>query len=750
MDECILKALIRSVSDIGYDALHLAMNLHQCDDVVQSIVEAESDINERHNINNTCFRALTEGQLPFVKLFLEVGFEMKRFLTPNRLAQLYEHTLESSDNTSSPLLRLLNKTVGPRDSYSLDDIYFTIYYYTLAYPVKSLVDLPDDTLAQGNIADNKQGGDSPTLNDPSQSKPTILQKGFEDPFRELCFWSLFSLQPQLCQFFWSKAKDPLILSLMCARLWHQMYNCLSIGEMDLKEEVSPLVDEYTQLALLCLEEYQSTNMDLSSYLLTYKNPKFGGIDLIDVAGFTDNKDFIATSDAQICIEHKWKKGMRCSFRGIIFSVLCPPSIPSIYSENLSAPLMGTGAGGEGDSNDNGLSLEEEILLLEQQSQLIIQRQRQQLLKQQEVDKQKTEQQRKSAASLNGDPAQSPASVIKSQPQEPRESHSKLPKKSKKSKSIKKDKNRKEAGEKAGLIGNIADGGCGGGDGNTDTALDEMTSQPNEKSVNQDDCNFDSLPSVRFAEPKKSSGPTSSTSSAPGSLFRRLSDIKSIGRSPHGSIVPSGDKSQNGGGGLEGTGEMDELSVIGGMGQLDDNTGVQLRQTTYSQFYHAPATKFFLHISMYFLFLVIYTYFYCYENKPGLLDNKWKLTIFIYMLSYVIEIIWHFHQGDIGIKVKLLIWCSSEWNLLDVTYLSMGLVAFFCSVDHGWPMTIARALYGLTSILMWIRLLRFYLANEKLGSMWIMIRRMLWETLIFMTHMGIMIIASGISLYCINN
>ena len=72
-----------------------------------------------------------------------------------------------------------------------------------------------------------------------------------------------------------------------------------------------------------------------------------------------------------------------------------------------------------------------------------QRQRQQLLKQQEVDKQKTEQQRKSAASLNGDPAQSPASVIKSQPQEPRESHSKLPKKSKKSKSIKKDKNRKE-------------------------------------------------------------------------------------------------------------------------------------------------------------------------------------------------------------------------------------------------------------------------------------------------------------------
>ena len=97
----------------------------------------------------------------------------------------------------------------------------------------------------------------------------------------------------------------------------------------------------------------------------------------------------------------------------------------------------------------------------------------------------------------------------------------------------------------------------------------------------------------------------------------------------------------------------------------------------------------------------------------------------------------------------MIWCSSEWNLLDVTYLTFGIVAFFFSISQGWPMVFARALYGITSILMWIRLLRFYLASEKLGSMWIMIRRMLWETIIFMTHMGIMILASGISLYCIN-
>ena len=87
-----------------------------------------------------------------------------------------------------------------------------------------------------------------------------------------------------------------------------------------------------------------------------------------------------------------------------------------------------------------------------------------------------------------------------------------------------------------------------------------------------------------------------------------------------------------------------------IGQLDDTTGVSLKQTTYSQFYQAPVTKFFLHISMYFIFLLIYTYFYCYENAPGYL-NSWKITIFVYMLSYVIEIIWHFCQGDIGFKVS---------------------------------------------------------------------------------------------------
>ena len=93
---------------------------------------------------------------------------------------------------------------------------------------------------------------------------------------------------------------------------------------------------------------------------------------------------------------------------------------------------------------------------------------------------------------------------------------------------------------------------------------------------------------------------------------------------------------------------EEADVL--IGQLDDTTGVSLKQTSYSQFYQAPVTKFFLHISMYFIFLLIYTYFYCYENEPGYL-NSWKITIFVYMLSYVIEIIWHFCQGDIGFKVS---------------------------------------------------------------------------------------------------
>ena len=282
IDECILKALIRSVSDLGCDALQLAMNLHQCDDVVQSIVEAESDINNRKNIDDTCFRALIEGQLPFVKLFLEVGFEMKRYLTPMRLSTLYQHTIENS----TPLLKLLEKTVGPKDIYNLDDVYFMVYYYTLGCPSKSLVDLPD--------SDNK---------------------GFEDPFRELCFWSLFSLKPELVNYFWSKAKNPLIIALMLVKLWEEIYNCLTIDEMDLKEEIEPLMEEYGELALKCLEEYQETNQDLNHFILMFRNPTFGYIDLIDVAGFTDNKDFIATSDAQICIENKWKSGMRCSLKG---------------------------------------------------------------------------------------------------------------------------------------------------------------------------------------------------------------------------------------------------------------------------------------------------------------------------------------------------------------------------------------------------------------------------------------------------
>ena len=53
------------------------------------------------------------------------------------------------------------------------------------------------------------------------------------------------------------------------------------------------------------------------------------------------------------------------------------------------------------------------------------------------------------------------------------------------------------------------------------------------------------------------------------------------------------------------------------------------------------------------------------------------------------------------------------------------------------------LYGIVCFLMWVRLLRFYNCSQRMGPMWIMIRKMLVELFIFLSVLGILILASGI-------
>ena len=65
---------------------------------------------------------------------------------------------------------------------------------------------------------------------------------------------------------------------------------------------------------------------------------------------------------------------------------------------------------------------------------------------------------------------------------------------------------------------------------------------------------------------------------------------------------------------------------------------------------------------------------------------------------------------------------NEWNLIECTYLSVGLTAYPVSVmERDDFKGVALLIYVITLFLMYVRLLRFYQCSSRLGPMWIMIR-----------------------------
>ena len=62
--------------------------------------------------------------------------------------------------------------------------------------------------------------------------------------------------------------------------------------------------------------------------------------------------------------------------------------------------------------------------------------------------------------------------------------------------------------------------------------------------------------------------------------------------------------------------------------------------------------------------------------------------------------------------KLKGYLASEWNIIDVIYLSMIFVAYSLS-RFGGSREVARILYGMVTLLLWLRVIRLYQVRSQL-------------------------------------
>ncbi|XP_063710494.1 transient receptor potential cation channel subfamily M member 1-like isoform X2 [Symsagittifera roscoffensis] len=168
------------------------------------------------------------------------------------------------------------------------------------------------------------------------------------------------------------------------------------------------------------------------------------------------------------------------------------------------------------------------------------------------------------------------------------------------------------------------------------------------------------------------------------------------------------------------------------------------------YYRAPVTKFVLYLFAYLGFLFVVTMAAFEVNKGR--DSVFGIVAFLFMASYAIESYRQLCFQQVTWRLKLKLWAMNEWNLIEWTYLTIGMTAYpLATVDHDKPhfQFLSMLMYVVTMFMMYVRLLRFYQCSSRLGPMWIMIRRMLVETLIALCVFGVILVALGICFFAIN-
>ena len=100
-----------------------------------------------------------------------------------------------------------------------------------------------------------------------------------------------------------------------------------------------------------------------------------------------------------------------------------------------------------------------------------------------------------------------------------------------------------------------------------------------------------------------------------------------------------------------------------------------------------------------------------------------LTFFLHILSLPDFLsLFQLVTEDARWSKKLKGYWASEWNIIDVIYLSMIFVAFSLSAIGSYR-EVSRILYGMVTLLLWLRVIRLYQAIGRLGPLWIMMRKM---------------------------
>ncbi|XP_023199753.1 transient receptor potential cation channel subfamily M member 3-like isoform X16 [Xiphophorus maculatus] len=368
IDLAILTALLKGANASAPDQLSLALAWNRVD-IARSQIFIYGQQWPVGSLEQAMLDALVLDRVDFVKLLIENGVSMHRFLTLSRLEELY-NTRHGPSNTLYHLVRDVKKREYPGFSWiyfkgnlppdyriSLIDIGLVIEYlmggaYRCNYTRKrfrtlyhnlfgpkrpkalKLLGMEDDMpIRRGRQKTTRKREEEVDID---LDDPEINH--FPFPFHELMVWAVLMKRQKMALFFWQHGEEAMAKALVACKLCKAMAHEASENDMvdDISQELNHNSREFGQLAVELLDQSYKQDEQMAMKLLTYELKNWSNATCLQLAVAAKHRDFIAHTCSQMLLTDMWMGRLRMrknSGLKVILGLLLPPSILSLEFKN---------------------------------------------------------------------------------------------------------------------------------------------------------------------------------------------------------------------------------------------------------------------------------------------------------------------------------------------------------------------------------------------------------------------------------
>ncbi|XP_041632700.1 transient receptor potential cation channel trpm isoform X3 [Drosophila kikkawai] len=323
LDQTILTALFKSQHLSPPEQLSLALTWNRVD-IARSEIFVYGQEWPNGALDEAMMQALEHDRIDFVKLLLENGVSMKKFLTIPRLEELY-NTKHGPANTLGYILRDVRPHIPKGYIYTLHDIGLVINklmggayrsYYTRRKfrPIYAKVmNSYANACRKSSTYQYQRYAGANSLSLVTGLLPFTSEMAlFEFPFNELLIWAVLTKRQQMALLMWTHGEEALAKSLVSCKLYKAMAHEAAEDDLDTEiyEELRSYAKEFESKGNKLLDFSYRQDAEKAQRLLTCELHSWSNQSCLSLAVAANHRALLAHPCSQVILADLWMGGLR--------------------------------------------------------------------------------------------------------------------------------------------------------------------------------------------------------------------------------------------------------------------------------------------------------------------------------------------------------------------------------------------------------------------------------------------------------